>query len=132
MCYNSPVEKIWRHGQVVRQRSATPLSPVRIWVAPPKKDRHPFGCLSFFVPYSLIGLGFCALTHKNQFAFLTKQRLPLASNLVGKNSALSSLCERGFSLRKTCSKKLKHHFCDVLDYGWLETVCCIATNIQVC
>ena len=33
---------------MVRQRSATPLSPVRIWVAPPKKDRHPKGCLSFF------------------------------------------------------------------------------------
>ena len=27
---------IWRHSQVVRQRSATPLSPVQIWVAPPK------------------------------------------------------------------------------------------------
>ena len=34
-----------------------------------------------------MGLGFCALTHKNQFAFLTKQRLPLASNLVDKNSS---------------------------------------------
>ena len=27
---------IWRHSQVVRQRSAKPLSPVQIWVAPPK------------------------------------------------------------------------------------------------
>ena len=26
----------WCHGQVVRQRSATPLSPVQIRVAPPK------------------------------------------------------------------------------------------------
>ncbi len=26
--------KVWRHSQVVRQRSATPLSPVRIWLAP--------------------------------------------------------------------------------------------------
>ena len=28
---------IRRHGQVVRQRSATPISPVRVWVAPPKE-----------------------------------------------------------------------------------------------
>ena len=27
---------LWRHSQVVRQRSATPLPPVQIWVAPPK------------------------------------------------------------------------------------------------
>ena len=27
---------MWRHGQVVRQRSATPLSPVQIWLAPLK------------------------------------------------------------------------------------------------
>ena len=26
---------LWRYSQVVRQRSAKPLSPVRIWVAPP-------------------------------------------------------------------------------------------------
>ena len=29
---------IWRHGQVVRQRSATPLSPVQIWLAPELKS----------------------------------------------------------------------------------------------
>ena len=29
--------QIWRHGQAVRQRSATPLSPVRFRVAPPKQ-----------------------------------------------------------------------------------------------
>ena len=28
----------WRHGQVVRQRSATPLSPVQIWLAPLPKN----------------------------------------------------------------------------------------------
>ena len=33
-----PVGVIWRHSQVVRQRSATPLSPVQIWLAPLKKD----------------------------------------------------------------------------------------------
>ena len=27
----------WRHGQEVRQRSATPIPPVRFWVPPPKK-----------------------------------------------------------------------------------------------
>ena len=27
--------KIWRHSQAVRQRSATPSSPVQFWVAPP-------------------------------------------------------------------------------------------------
>ena len=29
-----------RHGQAVRQRSATPLSPVRIWLAPLKSRKH--------------------------------------------------------------------------------------------
>ena len=33
-----------RHSQVVRHGSATPLSPVQVWVAPPEK-RHPLGCL---------------------------------------------------------------------------------------
>ncbi len=34
---SSPVIRsiLWRHSQAVRQRSATPLSPVRFWVAPP-------------------------------------------------------------------------------------------------
>ena len=32
-----PVGVIWRHSQVVRQRSATPLSPVQIWLAPLKE-----------------------------------------------------------------------------------------------
>ena len=32
-----PVGVIWRHSQVVRQRSATPLSPVQIRVAPLRK-----------------------------------------------------------------------------------------------
>ena len=34
----APCQKFgkWRHSQAVRQRSATPLSPVRFWVAPPK------------------------------------------------------------------------------------------------
>ncbi len=34
-CHGDMV-KIWRHSQAVRQRSATPSPPVRIWVAPPK------------------------------------------------------------------------------------------------
>ena len=28
---------IWHHSQVVRQRSATPLPPVQVWVVPPRK-----------------------------------------------------------------------------------------------
>ena len=35
-------KKIWRYGQAVRQRSATPLSPVRFRVAPPTQT-HPKG-----------------------------------------------------------------------------------------
>ena len=31
---SNPARIIWRHSQVVRQRSATPLSPVQIRVAP--------------------------------------------------------------------------------------------------
>ena len=33
-CYNKGVLNIWRHSQVVRHRSATPLSPVQIWLSP--------------------------------------------------------------------------------------------------
>ena len=33
------ISYIWRHGQVVRQRSATPLSPVQIWLAPSKNPK---------------------------------------------------------------------------------------------
>ena len=33
---SNPARIIWRHSQVVRQRSATPLSPVQIRVAPRK------------------------------------------------------------------------------------------------
>ena len=36
-CYNKEVLNIWRHSQVVRHRSATPLSPVQIWLSPLKK-----------------------------------------------------------------------------------------------
>ena len=35
--YNNIVFVVRRHSQGVRQRSAKPLSPVQIWVAPPKK-----------------------------------------------------------------------------------------------
>ncbi len=34
------INRVWRHSQVVRQRSATPLSPVQIWVAPPGKSTN--------------------------------------------------------------------------------------------
>ena len=37
-CYNSKALWIWCHSQVVRPRSATPSSPVQIWVAPPKNS----------------------------------------------------------------------------------------------
>ena len=36
------------HSQGVRQRSATPLSPVQIWVVPPKNSKSPD--LEFFYP----------------------------------------------------------------------------------
>ena len=42
MCYNVQVNEIWCHGQAVRQRSATPLSPVRFRVAPPTIKPSPF------------------------------------------------------------------------------------------
>ena len=38
---------IWRHGQVVRQRPAKPLSPVQIRVAPPRNSLHL--CSEFFI-----------------------------------------------------------------------------------
>ena len=38
-CYKDTIVYPWRHSQVVRQRSAKPLSPVQVWVAPPKIDK---------------------------------------------------------------------------------------------
>ena len=40
--------KIRRYGQAVRQRSATPLSPVRFRVAPPKRKALRKKCFSFW------------------------------------------------------------------------------------
>ena len=44
-----PVGVIWRHSQVVRQRSATPLSPVQIWLAPLIKTPGIFISGCFFI-----------------------------------------------------------------------------------
>ena len=52
-----------------------------------KTKEHPKGCSFVLKPLRPFGLAPCNLLHGIQFAFLTKQRLPLASNLVGKNSA---------------------------------------------
>ena len=43
------LSNIWRHSQVVRQRSAKPLPPVRVWVAPPKIDKHRQGLVDFYL-----------------------------------------------------------------------------------
>ena len=56
-----------------------------------KTKEHPKGCSFVLEPLRPFGLAPCNLLHGNQFAFLTKQRLPLASNLVGKNSSQSEL-----------------------------------------
>ena len=45
---------IRRHGQAVRQRSATPLSPVRFRVAPPKRKALHTQCFSFWTCYARI------------------------------------------------------------------------------
>ena len=45
-CYN--LNSLWRHGQVVRHGSATPLSPVRIWLAPLRNYRL-YVCSSFCI-----------------------------------------------------------------------------------
>ena len=50
MCYDIILLfQIRRHGQAVRQRSATPLSPVRFWVAPPKNKALLWKCFIFCV-----------------------------------------------------------------------------------
>ena len=52
-CYNVRVLYIWRVSQVVRHRSATPLSPVQIWYSPLKNLRNvPEIFFRTFFPYS--------------------------------------------------------------------------------
>ena len=45
---------IWRHSQVVRQRSATPLSPVQIWLAPLKNPRNFQSFLDFLLHVKIL------------------------------------------------------------------------------
>ena len=45
----NPLQFFWRYSQVVRHRSATPWSPVQIWVAPPSKRKALAICRCFFV-----------------------------------------------------------------------------------
>ncbi len=74
-CYNKRVSEaqinfIWRHSQVVRQRSATPLSPVQIWLAPLLKVLA--FCKSFF---DLIG-------NSNEITYYVKNQSNNFKNLV--------------------------------------------------
>ena len=45
---SSPVIRLWRHSQAVRQRSAKPLSPVRFRVAPSKQKALRKKCFLFW------------------------------------------------------------------------------------
>ena len=60
VCYNMQVNQIWCHGQAVRQRSATPLSPVRFRVAPPTQKALRMQCLLCWRCHSFIEPGFLA------------------------------------------------------------------------
>ena len=76
-----------RHGQVVRQRSATPLPPVQIWVSPPKQRTDP--CGRFFVLWRYHDLK-CALqtaVKQNSVHIPTRRS---ASSLVRRRSRESS------------------------------------------
>ncbi len=66
---------IRRHGQAVRQRSATPLSPVRFRVAPPKKKSTAIAVLFFFG----------RATHESDRARRFKQNRTHFSSLFHKN-----------------------------------------------
>ena len=56
-----PIFLIWRYSQVVRHWSATPSSPVQIWMAPPKKHA-PLAQLDRVFGYEPEGRGFESLT----------------------------------------------------------------------
>ena len=74
MCYNNQVNEIWRHGQAVRQRSATPLSPVRFRVTPPaKKDTFKVSFFAGGVTPSLSRVFWRPRAQENRFAFAARR-----------------------------------------------------------
>ena len=77
--------KIRRHSQAVRQRSAKPSSPVRFRVAPPT-EKHPFGCFSVGGA-TLLSIALVAQSAANQFAFATRRS---ASSLARRRASESS------------------------------------------
>ena len=71
-CYNVRVLYIWRVSQVVRHRSATPLSPVQIWYSPLKNLRNvPEIFFCTFLPCSRKIL---KANNRQRFAILRAQR----------------------------------------------------------
>ena len=77
--------KIRRHSQAVRQRSAKPSSPVRFRVAPPT-EKHPNGCFSVGGA-TLLSIVLVAQSAANRFAFAVRRS---ASSLARRRASESS------------------------------------------
>ena len=89
--------KIRRHSQAVRQRSAKPSSPVRFRVAPPT-EKHPFGCFSVGGA-TLLSIALVAQSAANRFAFATRRSASSLARRRGSESS-SKVKFRVYSKRK--------------------------------
>ena len=109
---------IWRHSQVVRQRSAKSPPPVRVWVSPPKRRTRRSRVLLF---------GFRALWALHLFDFICSggmnppgiKVLPAGKTLVRRKSA-APLCGApgsGIYSVKTLQKE-RHSFGNVFLFGF--------------
>ena len=105
--------KIRRHSQAVRQRSAKPSSPVRFRVAPPT-EKHPNGCFSVGGA-TLLSIVLVAQSAANRFAFAARRS---ASSLARRRASESSpkVKFRDYSNRKAPIRVLfywrRHPFID--------------------
>ena len=66
---------IRRHSQVVRQRPAKPLSPVQVWVAPPRRSKVRFAPFFFAEKHPPAALLLLFRKRSRQVAWLTCKRV---------------------------------------------------------
>ena len=95
----------WRHSQAVRQRSATPLSPVRFRVAPPKREGYPLGCPSLFAVITKSD-GFCVFAAESGSQH---SECRWHSEIPGGTSKKSNSKELDFFI---CVRRTQHHLRD--------------------
>ena len=106
------VSIIWCHSQVVRQRSATPLSPVQIRVAPLQNPE--FSILDFFYQETLCKRTCTGFRSKGRNNFLRRKWTGRCPDRMGKRSL--SFCKRLSGWLRNCDTEYQHSGSAVRSY----------------